>query len=87
MKRFLLFLFCVHSCLFVVSAALPPIEKVEIRDRVFYVNGQPFFPLMAWLQDAKNFPLLKDCAMNSTADITAIEAASPRSQNGAVLPL
>jgi hypothetical protein len=44
-----------------------PIEKVEIRDRAFLVNGQPFFPLMGWLQDAKNFPALKECGMNSTA--------------------
>ncbi len=43
------------------------IEEVEIRDRAFYVNRRPFFPLMAWLQDARNFPLLKDCAMNTTA--------------------
>jgi len=44
-----------------------PIRQVEIRDRVFQVNGKPFFPLMAWLQDAKNFPLLTSCAMNTTA--------------------
>ena len=44
-----------------------PIQTVEIRDRAFYVNGKAFFPLMAWLQDARNFPLLKDCAMNTTA--------------------
>ena len=44
-----------------------PIERVEIRDRAFSVNGQPFFPLMAWLQDARNFPVLKECGMNATA--------------------
>jgi hypothetical protein len=44
-----------------------PIEKVEIRDRAFYVNGKLFFPLMAWLQDPRNFPVLKECAMNATA--------------------
>lgn len=44
-----------------------PIQSVEIRDRVFHVNGKPFFPLMAWLQDAGNFPKLKACAMNATA--------------------
>ncbi len=49
------------------EAGLPAIDKVEIRDRVFYVNGKPFFPLMAWLQDAKNLPILKECGMNSTA--------------------
>ena len=46
---------------------LPAIEKVEIRARAFYVNGKPFFPLLAWLQDAKNFPLLTTCGMNATA--------------------
>ncbi|MBM4031131.1 MAG: hypothetical protein FJ291_05030 [Planctomycetes bacterium] len=46
---------------------LPPIEKVELKGRVFHVNGRPFFPLMAWLQDAKNFPLVSGCAMNATA--------------------
>ena len=46
----------------------PPIEQVEIKaDRAFYVNGKPFFPLMAWLQDAGNFPVLKSCRMNTTA--------------------
>src|SRR5512141_2239888 len=49
------------------DAALPPIRKVEIRDRIFYINDKPFFPLMGWLQDAKNFPLLKECGMNATA--------------------
>ena len=44
-----------------------PIHQVEIRDRAFYVNGKPFFPLMAWLQDARNFPTLRECAMNATA--------------------
>jgi hypothetical protein len=47
--------------------APPPIEKVEIRDRAFHVNGEPFFPIMAWLQDADNFPILKRCGMNTTA--------------------
>jgi len=46
---------------------LPAIEKVEIRDRAFYVNGEPFFPLMAWLQDPKNFPAVRACGMNATA--------------------
>ncbi|GAF74748.1 unnamed protein product, partial [marine sediment metagenome] len=47
---------------------LPPIEKVEIdAGRAFYVNGKPFFPLMAWLQDAKNFSAVKQCGMNTTA--------------------
>lgn len=49
------------------EARAPAIQKVEIRDRAFYVNGKAFFPIMAWLQDARNFPLLKGCAMNTTA--------------------
>lgn len=50
--------------------SLPAIQKVEIRDRAFHVNGQPFFPVMAWLQDTGNLPLLKECAFNSTAGYT-----------------
>jgi hypothetical protein len=50
------------------EARLPAIEKVEIGpNRAFLVNGKPFFPLMAWLQDARNFPLVSECAMNTTA--------------------
>jgi len=50
------------------AEGLPPIERVEIRTgRAFYVNGEPFFPLMGWLQDAENFPALKACGMNATA--------------------
>ncbi|MCX5675628.1 MAG: hypothetical protein NTX87_11535 [Planctomycetota bacterium] len=48
--------------------APPPIEKVEIgANRALLVNGRPFFPLMAWLQDAANFPAVKACGMNTTA--------------------
>ena len=48
--------------------ALGPIQKVEIAtNRAFIVNGRPFFPLMAWLQDAENFPALRACGMNATA--------------------
>jgi hypothetical protein len=47
---------------------LPPIQNVEIgSQRAFLVNGQPFFPVMAWLQDAKNFSAVKACGMNTTA--------------------
>jgi hypothetical protein len=47
---------------------LPAIEQVEIKSgRVFHVNGKPFFPIMAWLQDAENFPAVKACGMNATA--------------------
>ena len=66
------------SCVILVLALLlkvcpaaegpPPIEKVEVAaGRVFTVNGKPFFPLMAWLQDAGNFPAVKACGMNATA--------------------
>lgn len=45
----------------------PKIETVEIRDRVFHVNGRPFFPLFSWLQDPANFSRVRRCGMNSTA--------------------
>ncbi len=48
--------------------AVPRIERVEIGPRrEFRVNDRPFFPLMAWLQDADNFPAINACAMNATA--------------------
>jgi len=50
------------------NCAPPAIKTVEIRPgRVFCVNGKPLFPLMSWLQDAKNFPAVKACGMNTTA--------------------
>lgn len=49
---------------------LPAIEKVEIRHRAFYVNGKPFFPLMAWLQGTQNLALVKASGMNATAGYT-----------------
>ncbi len=49
------------------TAELPPIETVEVRDRAFRVNGKPFFPRMVWLQDAKNFPAVRACGMNTVA--------------------
>ena len=49
------------------AAEPAPIRTVEVRDRVFYVNEQAFFPIMAWLQDAQNFKALTDCGMNTTA--------------------
>jgi hypothetical protein len=45
----------------------PPITEVVIRDRVFYLNGKPFFPLMSWLQAPTNFALVKETGMNTTA--------------------
>jgi hypothetical protein len=53
------------------AAQLPPIEKVEIKpNRAIYVNDKPFFPIMAWLQNATNFPILAECGMNATAGFT-----------------
>ncbi|MCX8038708.1 MAG: hypothetical protein N3D11_16970 [Candidatus Sumerlaeia bacterium] len=49
------------------GAPLPPIQKVEIVNRAIHVNGEPFFPIMAWLQGSANFPLLRECGMNATA--------------------
>ncbi len=46
----------------------PAIKTVRIgAGRVFHVNGKPFFPIMTWLQDAKNFPAAKACGVNTTA--------------------
>jgi hypothetical protein len=53
------------------ASAPPSISQVEIRERAFYVNGQPFFPLMSWLQDARNFEVVKAAGMNATAGYTA----------------
>ena len=46
----------------------PAIDRVTISpQRAIQLNGKPFFPLMAWLQDASHFPLVKQCGMNTTA--------------------
>ena len=46
----------------------PAIDRVTISpDRAIQLNGKPFFPLMAWLQDASSFPTVKQCGMNATA--------------------
>jgi len=56
------------SAVLAAQAAPPPIETVETgANRAFYVNGKPFFPIMAWLQDADRFPLVSECGMNATA--------------------
>ena len=50
------------------AGELPPIQKVAInKHRALEVNDQVFFPLMAWLQDAKNFQAVRDCGMNTVA--------------------
>jgi len=45
----------------------PDIKTVEIRDRVFLVNGKPFLPIFSWLQDPGNFARVRECGMNATA--------------------
>ncbi len=50
------------------SIRLAPIQKVYINNnRALEVNDQVFFPLMAWLQDAKNFQFVRACGMNTVA--------------------
>lgn len=45
-----------------------PIESVQLTsNRVIQVNSRPFFPIMAWLQDAENLEAARDCGMNTTA--------------------
>ncbi|MHC4406203.1 MAG: hypothetical protein ACYTG0_41745 [Planctomycetota bacterium] len=52
----------------VVADDPPPIETVGIQSGgVFHVNGKPFFPIMAWLQDEENLEAVKACGMNTTA--------------------
>ncbi len=47
---------------------LAPVESVRIQtNRAILLNGRPFFPIMAWLQDPKNFAAAKACGMNTTA--------------------
>ena len=59
------------------SAALPPIEKVEIGSRgEFIVNGEPFIPLMSWLQEPESeyssFSYLKSLNFNTFMGTTKI---------------
>ncbi|MGB9687902.1 hypothetical protein [Thermogutta sp.] len=52
----------------VAYGELPPIEKVELgTNRALRVNGKPFLPIMAWLQNPSNFSLVKKCGMNTVA--------------------
>jgi len=45
-----------------------PIKQVTMSSqRAIHVNGKPFFPIMAWLQDPANFPAVKQCGMNTVA--------------------
>ncbi len=46
----------------------PRIEKVEIQPNgAIHVNGKPFFPIMAWLQNPENFATVRSCGMNTVA--------------------
>lgn len=50
------------------ESSRPAVAKVEIgQNRAFHLNGKPFFPLMAWLQNPSNFPAMKECEMNMIA--------------------
>lgn len=51
-----------------VAQPSEPIREVAIgSNRELRVNGKPFLPIMAWLQDPGNFPAVRECGMNSTA--------------------
>ncbi len=44
---------------------LPPIERIETTPHGgFLVNGQPFFPLMSWLQGVERYPQLAELGFN-----------------------
>ena len=48
--------------------ALPPIQSSEIGpQRSFQVNGQPFLPIMIWLQDPDNWDSAKAAGINTVA--------------------
>lgn len=52
----------------VPALALEPIRSVALgANREFVVNGQPFFPVMVWLQDPVNFARAKDIGANTIA--------------------
>ncbi len=47
---------------------LPPINSVEVGpNREFRVNGEPFIPIMAWLQGEEKFATVRECGMNTIA--------------------
>jgi len=56
------------SMLVTRAVGLPPIESVNVdQNRSFTVNGEPFFPIMIWLQDPENFPKAQDAGINTVA--------------------
>ena len=45
-----------------------PIESVQVSaDRGWRINGRPFFPIMGWLQGARNLPKLSSIGCNTIA--------------------
>ena len=46
--------------------ALPALETVAIgENREFLVNGEPFFPIMSWLQSVKQYKMLRGLGINT----------------------
>ena len=51
-----------------VGAAQPEIKNIKTGpNRELLVNGQPFFPIMGWLQNPENLPKLKAVGINTIA--------------------
>ena len=66
--RIRLTIFLLASAGVSVAAEGPPIEKVEVGpNRELRLNGQPMFPIMAWLQGAEKFPVVRECGVNTVA--------------------
>jgi hypothetical protein len=45
----------------------PPVQSIQVRGGAFYLDDKPFFPLMIWLQDQKNFAAARACGINTVA--------------------
>jgi len=75
---FVVLLLCFGRVMLAAEKSEPPrIQKVEIKNRAFYVNGEPFFPLMAWLQGPANLETVKSCGMNASAGYAGRTPAAP----------
>ncbi len=66
---------------------LPPIETVETgQNRVILVNGEPFFPIMSWLQSPDIFPLLRSLGFNTfcgnQSGVPAVDQCAAARENG-----
>ncbi len=52
-----------------INAHAQKLEEIHIieisKKRSFWVNGKPFFPIMIWLQDTKNFDKIKNTGVNT----------------------